>query len=162
MLEAALVENLQREDLNPLEAAEAYARLREEFALSQELIADRVGKDRATIANSLRILKLPVTVRDRVRSGSLSGGHAKALAALASPDDQEHLAEEIVRRSLSVRQTEKRVAHMHEHLKSKSKEILQAIVATGKLEKATEEALNKAIAEFKQQFEKETKAAKTA
>jgi ParB family chromosome partitioning protein len=112
MLEAALVENLQREDLNPIEAAEAYARLREEFALSQETIADRVGKDRATIANSLRILKLPMSVRDRVRSGELSGGHAKALAALSSADDQERLAEEILRRSLSVRQTEKRVAHM--------------------------------------------------
>lgn len=112
MLEAALVENLQREDLNPLEAAEAYARLREEFSLSQETIADRVGKDRATIANSLRILKLPVTVRDRIRSGTLSAGHAKALAGLATPDDQEKLAEEILRRALSVRQTEKRVAHM--------------------------------------------------
>lgn len=112
MLEAALVENLQREDLNPIEAAEAYARLREEFALSQETIADRVGKDRATIANSLRILKLPMSVRERVRSGELSGGHAKALAALSSADDQERLAEEILRRSLSVRQTEKRVAHI--------------------------------------------------
>jgi len=112
MLEAALVENLQREDLNPLEAAEAYARLREEFALTQEAIADRVGKDRATIANSLRILKLPATVRDRIRSGELSAGHARALVALASPDEQERLAEEILRRSLSVRQTEKRVARL--------------------------------------------------
>ena len=112
LLEAALVENLQREDLNPLEAAEAYARLREEFQLTQEKIADRVGKDRATVANTLRLLKLPLTVRDRIRDGSLSGGHARALLGLASPDDQEQLAEEIVRRSLSVRQTEKRVTRM--------------------------------------------------
>ncbi|MEP6993362.1 MAG: ParB/RepB/Spo0J family partition protein [Acidobacteriota bacterium] len=112
MLEAALVENLQREDLNPLEAAQAYARLKEEFQLTQEKIADRVGKDRATIANSLRILKLPVNVREKIRNGSLSGGHAKALAALSSADDQERLAEEILRRALSVRQTEKRVASM--------------------------------------------------
>jgi ParB family chromosome partitioning protein len=112
MLEAALVENLQREDLNPLEAAEAYARLREEFELTQEKIADRVGKDRATIANSLRLLKLPMTVRDKIRDGSLSAGHAKALAALSSADDQERLSEEIIRRALSVRQTEKRVARM--------------------------------------------------
>lgn len=112
MLEAALVENLQREDLNPLEAAEAYARLREEFELTQEKIADRVGKDRATIANSLRLLKLPMAVRGKIRDGSLSGGHAKALAALASADDQERLSEEIIRRALSVRQTEKRVARM--------------------------------------------------
>ena len=112
LLEAALVENLQREDLNVLEAAEAYARLREEFALTQEKIAERVGKDRATVANSLRILKLSSTVRDKIRAGQLSGGHARALVALASTDDQERLAEEIVRRALSVRQTEKRVARM--------------------------------------------------
>ncbi len=110
MLEIALVENLQREDLNPLEAAGAYARLKEEFHLTQEDVARRVGKDRATVANALRILKLPASVREKVREGSLSAGHAKALAALSSADDQERLAEEILRRALSVRQTEKRVA----------------------------------------------------
>ena len=112
LLEAALVENLQREDLNVLEAAEGYARLREEFQLTQEKIAERVGKDRATVANSLRILKLSLPVRERIRSGELSAGHARALVALAATDDQERLAEEIVRRALSVRQTEKRVARM--------------------------------------------------
>jgi ParB family chromosome partitioning protein len=112
MLEAALVENLQREDLNVLEAGEAYARLREEFGLTQEAIAERVGKDRTTIANSLRMLKLSSNVRERIRAGELSGGHAKALLGLASPDDQERLAEEILRRALSVRQTEKRVAQL--------------------------------------------------
>lgn len=112
LLEAALVENLQREDLNVLEAAEAYARLKQEFGVTQEQIAERVGKDRTTVANTLRILKLSLPVRDRIRSGELSAGHAKALVALASTDDQERLAEEIVRRSLSVRQTEKRVAHI--------------------------------------------------
>jgi len=112
LLEVALVENLQREDLNPLDAAEAYARLKDEFRLSHEKIADRVGKDRTTVTNALRLLKLPSSVRDRIRSGLLSAGHARALAALASPDDQERLAEEILRRSLSVRQTEKRVASM--------------------------------------------------
>jgi ParB family chromosome partitioning protein len=112
LLELALVENLQREDLNALEAAEAYARLREEFQLTQEQIADRVGKERATVANSLRLLKLSSQIKDRVRSGELSAGHAKALLALSSVDDQERLAEEILRRSLSVRQTEKRAASM--------------------------------------------------
>jgi len=112
LLELALVENLQREDLNALEAAEAYARLREEFQLTQDQIADRVGKERATVANSLRLLKLSALVKDRVRSGELSAGHARALLALASVDDQERLAEEIVRRALSVRQTEKRAATM--------------------------------------------------
>jgi ParB family chromosome partitioning protein len=110
LLEAALVENLQREDLNPLDAAEAYARLKDQFRMSHERIADRVGKDRTTISNALRLLKLPSSVRDRVRSGLLSGGHARALASLTSADDQERLAEEIVRRGLSVRQAEKRVA----------------------------------------------------
>ena len=109
LLEIALVENLQREDLNPLEAAAAYARLREEFQLTQEDVARRVGKDRATIANSLRLLKLPPAVREKVRDGSLSAGHARALLALASPDDQVSVAEEIVRRALSVRQTESRI-----------------------------------------------------
>ena len=91
LLEVALVENLQREDLNPLEAAEAYARLREEFHLTQEDVARRVGKDRATVANALRLLKLPASVRERIRDGSLSAGHARALAALSSADDQELL-----------------------------------------------------------------------
>jgi ParB family chromosome partitioning protein len=112
LLEVALVENLQREDLNPLDAAEAYARLKDEFRLSHERIAERVGKDRTTITNALRLLKLPSSVRDRIRSGLLSGGHARALAALTSADDQERLAEEVVRRGLSVRQTEKRVANV--------------------------------------------------
>ncbi len=110
LLELALVENLQREDLNAVEEAEAYGRLREEFSLTQEQIAARVGKDRATIANSLRILRLPSSVKNLVREGALSGGHARALSSLATPDEQQGLAEEIVRRGLSVRQTEARVA----------------------------------------------------
>lgn len=110
LLEVALVENLQREDLNPLDAAEAYARLKDEFRLSHERIADRVGKDRTTVTNALRLLKLPESVRARIRSGLLSAGHARALVSLVSADDQERLAEEILRRGLSVRQTEKRVA----------------------------------------------------
>jgi ParB family chromosome partitioning protein len=110
LLEVALVENLQREDLNPLDAAEAYARLKDEFRLSHERIADRVGKDRTTVTNALRLLKLPESVRARIRSGLLSAGHARALVSLISADDQERLAEEILRRGLSVRQTEKRVA----------------------------------------------------
>lgn len=119
LLEVALVENLQREDLNPLEAAEAYARLKDEFHLTQEKIAEQVGKDRATVANALRLLKLPASVREKIRDGSLSAGHARALAALSSADDQELLSEEILRRALSVRQTEKRVAGMLEGPKVK-------------------------------------------
>src|SRR5262249_60401220 len=118
MLELALVENLQREDLNPLEEAAGYARLREEFHLPEAEIARRVGKDKTTVSNPLRLLKLPAPVRDRIRDGSLSAGHAKAIASLASPDDQEDLAEEVVRRALSVRQTEKRAASFGEEERS--------------------------------------------
>jgi ParB family transcriptional regulator, chromosome partitioning protein len=110
LLELALVENLQREDLNAMEEAEAFGRLREEFSLAQEQIATRVGKDRSTIANSLRLLKLDPRVKDLVRGGALSGGHARAIAALVNPDEQQGLADEVIRRALSVRQTEKRVA----------------------------------------------------
>jgi ParB family chromosome partitioning protein len=111
-LEIALIENLQREDLNPMEEAAAYGRLREEFHLTQEEIAAKVGKDRSTVANSLRILKLQSNIRDLIRSGDLSAGHAKAIAALSSADDQMRLAEEIVRRGLSVRAAEARAAAM--------------------------------------------------
>lgn len=110
LLEIALVENLQREDLNAIEAAEAYSRLKEQFGFSQEKIAERVGKDRTSVANSLRLLKLPANVREMVREGTLSAGHARALCALSSSDDQQRLADEIVRRGLSVRQVEARVA----------------------------------------------------
>lgn len=109
-LELALVENLQREDLNPLEASDAYARLREEFGLSLDQIAARVGKDRTTVSNSMRLLKLSPLVKKRVLEGTLSAGHARALLALALPEDQERMAEEVVRRGLSVRQVEKRIA----------------------------------------------------
>ncbi len=112
LLELALVENLQREDLNAMEEAEAFGRLREEFSLTQEQIAARVGKDRATVANSLRLLKLSSSVKDLIRSGALSGGHARAIASLPTPDEQQGLAEEVIRRGLSVRQTEKRVARI--------------------------------------------------
>ena len=111
LLEAALVENLQREDLSPLEAPESVRPPSGGIRATQEQIAQRVGKDRATIANSLRILKLSAVIKDRIRSAELSAGHAKALLMLSAVDDQE-LAEEIVRRSLSVRQTEKRAAQM--------------------------------------------------
>ncbi len=110
LLEIALVENLQREDLNAIDEATGYSRLKVEFELTQEDVARRVGKNRATVANSLRLLRLPASVRERVRGGEISAGHARALLALATPDDQEAIALEIVRRALSVRQTERRVA----------------------------------------------------
>ncbi len=105
-LEMALIENIQRENLNPIEEATAYQRLVEEFALRQEDIAARVGKDRATVANVLRLLKLPDEVRGNVASGELAMGHARALLSLASADDQRRLAREVISRGLSARETE--------------------------------------------------------
>jgi ParB family transcriptional regulator, chromosome partitioning protein len=105
-LEMALIENLQREDLNPIEEAQAYHRLVNDFALRQEDIASQVGKDRSSIANSLRLLKLPTEVREEVASGRLSMGHARAIVALASDADQRRIARDVVSRGLSVRETE--------------------------------------------------------
>ena len=106
LLEMALIENIQREDLNPMEAAAAYQRLVDEFHLRQDDIAAEVGKDRATVANYLRLLKLPEEVRGNVASGALSMGHARAIVALASDADQRRLARDVVSRGLSVRETE--------------------------------------------------------
>jgi ParB family chromosome partitioning protein len=106
LLEMALIENIQREDLNPMEAAAAYQRLVEEFKLTQEDIAAQVGKERATVANYLRLLKLSEEVRANVASGSLSMGHARAILALASDAEQKRLARDVVSRGLSVRETE--------------------------------------------------------
>ncbi len=105
----ALVENIQRRDLTALEEAEAYRHLKDDFGLTQEDVAERVGKDRATVANALRLLKLPAAVRAALEEGALSAGHARALLALPSAADQEELAKEVVRRGLSVRATEARV-----------------------------------------------------
>ena len=106
LLEMALIENIQREDLNPMEAAAAYQRLVDEFQLKQEDIATQVGKERATVANYLRLLKLPEEVRGNVASGSLSMGHARAILALTSDAEQKRLARDVVSRGLSVRETE--------------------------------------------------------
>jgi len=106
LLEMALIENIQREDLNPMEAAAGYQRLIDEFHLKQDDIAVQVGKDRATVANYLRLLKLPDEVRANVSSGALSMGHARAIVALPSDADQRRLARDVVSRGLSVRETE--------------------------------------------------------
>jgi len=105
-LEIALVENIQREDLNPMEEANAYHQLHDEFGLTQEEIARRVGKERSTVANFLRLLKLPAAVKEMLASGQLSMGHARALLAVESAKKQEALAERVVKNDLNVRQTE--------------------------------------------------------
>jgi ParB family chromosome partitioning protein len=111
-LELALVENLQREDLDPIEEAEGYRSLLERFQLTQEQIAERVGKARATVANALRLLALPADVRRMVEEGALSAGHAKALLGLALPAEQSVVAGRVAKEALSVRATEKLVARL--------------------------------------------------
>lgn len=109
VLELALVENIQREDLNPIEEAEAFQRLMGQRDLSQEKVADLVGKDRSTVANALRILRLPREVQNLVVEQKISAGHARALLPLFSPEHQRVLAERIVKEGLSVRDTEQLV-----------------------------------------------------
>ena len=107
--EMALVENLQREDLNPIEEAAGYERLVAEFGYTQEKLADRVGKERSTVANALRLLRLPDGVRALVAQGRLSMGHARALLGLESADAMERLARRTVAQDLSVRKVEETV-----------------------------------------------------
>ncbi len=111
-LELALVENIQREDLDPIESAEAYSRLVGEFGLTQAEVARRVGKDRATIANSIRLLKLPDFALRELRQGRISAGHAKALLALPEDALIRKALREVVTRDLSVRATERLVQTM--------------------------------------------------
>jgi ParB family chromosome partitioning protein len=115
----ALIENLQRRDLTALEEAEAFRHLKDDFGLTQEDVAERVGKDRATVANALRLLKLAVPVREALENGEITAGHARALLALPSAADQEQLAREVVRRGLSVRATEARALAMQAGKKKK-------------------------------------------
>ena len=102
----ALLENLQREDLNPMEEAGAYQRLSKDFSLSQEEIAGQVGKDRSTVANTMRLLNLPDSLQKDVAAGSLSAGHGRALLALDSPGKQRQARDLVVKKGLSVRATE--------------------------------------------------------
>ncbi|MDR1990915.1 MAG: ParB/RepB/Spo0J family partition protein [Acidobacteriaceae bacterium] len=106
LLEMALIENIQRENLNPIDEALAYKRLATEFQMTQDEIATAVGKERATVANVVRLLKLPAEIQAEVASGALSMGHARALLALSSEDEQRRLAREVIANGLSVRATE--------------------------------------------------------
>ncbi len=103
----ALVENLQREDLNPIEMARAYQRMMNEFALTQDIIAQRVGCERSSVANAVRLLNLPIEVQQLIETDQLSAGHAKVILGLASPAEQLRVAHLVVARTLSVRETEK-------------------------------------------------------
>ena len=112
MLEMAIVENIQRENLDPIEVAMSYQRLIEECSLTQEQMAERVGKKRASVANQLRLLRLPAKVQHDLKVGLVSVGHAKVLLGVENPEQQELLCDEIVKKGLSVRQLEERVKSM--------------------------------------------------
>jgi ParB family chromosome partitioning protein len=105
-LELSLIENLQRENLNPIEEAEAFKRLTEEFNLSQVELATRIGKDRTTIANALRLLKLPSEVRNQLLQNSITSGHARAILSLETKEKQKELCSLIIQKGLSVREAE--------------------------------------------------------
>ncbi len=122
MLELALVENLQRENLNPIEEATAYRQLADKFGLTHDEIAARVGKDRSTITNALRLLELPFKVRDALAARQLSAGHGRALLALSSRRDQVNMAERAVKQGLSVRALERLCAGRSDRRKRKPAE----------------------------------------
>jgi len=119
LLELALTENLQREDLNAIETALSYRRLMEECELTQEQVAERIGKDRTTVTNYLRLLKLPPDIQVAVRNGEISMGHARAIINVENAEQQLFVFHEIIRKQLSVRQTEELVRQLSRGHKSK-------------------------------------------
>lgn len=140
MLELALVENLQREDLNPLETASAYQQLVEEFAMTQQQVADKVGKNRVTVTNTLRLLKLPMEVKDALLQGQITEGHARAMLRLPSERAQLDVLKAVLKGGLNVRQTEEMVRRMSKEPKPKT-----SVVERPPEEKALEDKFRQAL-----------------
>jgi len=147
MLELALVENLQRADLNPLEEAAAFRQLMDEFRLTQEKVAERVGRSRAAVANAVRLLKLPEPVKARLADGTISEGHARALQALDDAAMLKALAT-VTRNNLSVRQTEELVRRILAEPKTKAKKVV-ASAETRSLEDRMRRALGTKVNLFR-------------
>jgi len=129
-LEISLIENLQREDLNPIEAAEAFKHLIEEFKISQEDLSKRIGKDRTTITNTLRLLKLPIEIRNQLLQNRITSGHARAILSLESKEKQKELCALIIKKGLSVREAEALAKRWSE----KPKKSITAVKKKGDLE----------------------------
>jgi ParB family chromosome partitioning protein len=127
VLEMALIENLQRENLNALEEAQGYAQLIEQFSLRQEDVASKVGKSRAVVANALRLLKLPPEVQHYVRDGRLSVGHAKVILGLNGLSEQSLAAERVIKAGLNVRQTEELVSRLQTPATGKTRSTVDPI-----------------------------------
>lgn len=143
--ELALIENIQREDLNPIEEAEAYRRLIEEHSLTQEACAERVGKDRSSIANSLRLLRLPEEIKQSLVEGELNMGHARALLGLPDEGAMKQAAREVIGKKLSVRQTEQLVRRAKAQQSEPGKEPSEKKVGSSPEVRAVEEKLQRAL-----------------
>lgn len=141
MLELAIIENVQREHLNPIEMAIAYQRLIDECKLTQDEVAKKIGKDRSTITNIIRLLKLPSVIQDSVRSGEISMGHARTLLALNNEKDQKTIWKQIVKDGLSVRRVEKLIKQTQESTKAKPKPAPRRSVFVQKVEDDLRESL---------------------
>jgi ParB family transcriptional regulator, chromosome partitioning protein len=133
--ELALIENIQREDLNPLEEAEAYKRLIEEHGLTQEELAARVHKERSTVANALRLLRLPDSIKQAIVAGQLSMGHARALLAIADEGDLRKAADKVIAEELSVRAAEALVQRLKSKRQPKEKQEKESVNARHLVEK---------------------------
>ena len=135
VMELALIENLQREDLNPAEEARGYQSLMEDYGLTQEQVAQRMGKSRPAVANTLRLLALPQDLMELVESGQLSAGHARAILAAPTAALQRQAAKKVIQGQLSVRQTEALVKALQKEGQKKAKEAPQLALYLGELEK---------------------------
>jgi ParB family chromosome partitioning protein len=142
-MEIALIENLQREDLNPIEEADGYHTLMESFGLTQDEVSQRVGRSRPAVANALRLLGLPGSVLNMVKSGSLSAGHARALLASDDPGRMKAFADEIVSKGLTVRDVEKRLRP--ENHKAKKEDPIKADVVIFEIERSLSEQLGRKV-----------------
>lgn len=145
VMELALVENLQRQDLNPMEEAEGYRVLMEEYGLTQEQTADRVGKSRSAVANALRLLALPDEVRELVENGALTAGHARAILSLPSEKLQRAAAQKILALRLSVRQAEAMCKRMGAEAKPEKPKSVLTVDYVGECEKALTKQLSRKV-----------------
>ncbi|PRX42130.1 ParB family chromosome partitioning protein [Planifilum fimeticola] len=143
MMEIALIENLQREDLNPMEIANAYKKLMDHFSMTQEELAARVGKSRPHVANFLRLLQLPSAIQEDVSRGTLSMGHARALLGVKEPDVQMKLAEKVKREGASVRQLEEWIQQINQNgIKKKPKKVEKVEPQIKRYEEMLQETFN--------------------
>ncbi len=145
MLELSIIENIHREDLNPIELAKGYQRLIDECHLTQEEVAQKVGKDRSTVANFLRLLKLPEQIQESVSRGELSMGHARALINLDDPTEQLNIWRRAIRDNLSVRRVEELVRQAAKRVRAKPVEVSKEATLSPE-EREVEDRLRRALA----------------